>query len=136
MPFSWISWPSTRTRSSSVTPCSSAACAAVEKASRRSTLETIVDARGVESGARAARRVALHVHRDRVHGDVRRRGLDVHREGGRIAAQPLRADAEHVDRLREFALELRAFRIAALRSEGPGRRLLGEMQAQVGGCLL
>src|SRR6185436_16520863 len=134
MPFSWISWPSTRTRSSSVTPSSSAACAAIEKdkASKAKALETILDAGASESRARAPRGMALHVHRDRVHRDVRRRGLDMHRERGRIAAEALRPDAEHVDRLRELALELRALGIGALRAERPGRRFLGEVQAKVG----
>src|SRR5258706_8952213 len=132
MPFSWISWPSTRTRSSSVTPSSSAAGADVERMRRKRNLETIFETCRSESRARATRGVALHVDRHRVHGDVRRRGLDVHREGGRIAAEALRADAEHVDRLRELALELRALRVGALRAERPRRRLLGEMQAEIG----
>src|SRR5262245_25939028 len=110
MPFRWISWPSTRTRSSSVTPSSSAALAAKESNRRTRTLKAIFDAGRFESGARAARRVALHVHRHGIHRDMRRRGLDMHRERGRVAAQSLRPDAQHVDRLRQLALELRALR--------------------------
>src|SRR5882672_6810726 len=134
MPFSWISWPSTRTRSSSVTPFSSAASAAVDTTRRSSNLEAILDTAGPEGRARAARGMALHVHRYGVHRDVRRRCLDVHREGGRIAAQALRPDAEHIHRLRELALELRALRVGALRAEGPRRSLLGEVQAEIGGA--
>ncbi len=37
---------------------------------------------------RAAPEVTLHVHRDRVHGDMRMRQLDVDGEGGAVAAQP------------------------------------------------
>src|SRR6266850_6897030 len=114
MPFSSSAWPSTSTRSSSVTPSRSAPWAAPARARIITTLtpnsETIFDARRSQRGARAARGVALHVHRDRVHRDVRRRGLDVHGEGGRIAAQALRADAEHVDGLGELGFQLRAFR--------------------------
>src|SRR5258705_3650008 len=47
-----------------------------------------------ESGACTARRVALHVDRDRIHRDMRRRGFDVNRERSRVTAEPLRADAE------------------------------------------
>ena len=47
--------------------------------------------------------MALHVDRDRIHGDVRGGGLDVHRESGGIAAEALRPDAEEVDRLGELA---------------------------------
>ena len=36
--------------------------------------------------------MALHVHRDRIHRDVRRRELDVDGERRRVAAQPLRPD--------------------------------------------
>src|SRR5258707_15022742 len=121
MPFSWISWPSTRTRSSSVTPFSSAASAAVDTTNKSSNLEAIFDTRGPESRARAARGMALHVHRYGVHRNVRRRSLDVHREGGRIAAQALRPDAEHVHRLPELPLVLRALRVGAVGAEGPRR---------------
>src|SRR6266850_5596266 len=132
MPFSSSAWPSTSTRSSSVTPSRSAAWAppASTPASTR-TLKTIFDARRPQRGASAARGVALHVHRDRVHRDVRRCGLYVHGEGGRIAAQALRADAEHVDRLAELRFELRAFRIGAARAERPRRGDLGEVHAKV-----
>src|SRR5689334_18630911 len=100
MPFSWISWPSTRTRSSRRTPSSSAAWAVKPSPSRRIVLKTIFNSIAREGGARAAGGVALHVDRHGIHGDVRRRGLDVHRERGRVATEPLRAHAEHVDRLR------------------------------------
>src|SRR4051812_6383397 len=131
MPFSWISWPSTRTRSSSRTSSSSAACTETATTNRNKTLKAILDTGRLEELARAARRMALHVDRDGIHGDVRRRGLDVHREGGRIAAQTLRADAEHVDRFAELALELRALRISAVRAERPRRCLLGKVQAEI-----
>ncbi len=49
--------------------------------------------------ARPPRRMALHVDRDRIHRDVRRGELDVHRERGGVAAESLRSDAEHVDRV-------------------------------------
>src|SRR5215510_974475 len=107
MPFRTRSCPATCARSSSVTPSSSAAPAEKEIAKRTSSLETILDSSRPEGGARAARRMALHVDRDRVHRDVRRRRLDVHREGGRIAAEPLRADAKRVHGAAELGLELR-----------------------------
>src|SRR5258706_3687360 len=69
------------------------------------SLEAVLDAGGRDRGARAARGMALHVHRHRVHGDVRGGDLDVHREGGGVAAEPLRTHAEHVDRLREARLD-------------------------------
>src|SRR5690349_14403967 len=117
MPFSWISWPSTRTRSSSFTPSRSAALTASERARSGRILKTIFDTCRLECRACATRGVALHVHGDRIHRDVRRRGLDVHRERGRVPAQALRADAEHIDRLGELALELRALRVGAVRAE-------------------
>src|SRR3989442_12877921 len=108
MPFNSSAWPSTSTRSSSCTPSSSPACALQASARIITTLtpnsEAILDAGGAQGGARATRRVALHVDRHRVHRDVRRGGLDVHRERGGVAAQPLRPDAEHVDCLRELLL--------------------------------
>src|SRR3954469_11323488 len=116
MPFSSRAWPSTFTRSSSRTPSSSAACAVATARSSASSLETILHARCTDRGARASRRVALHVHGDRIHGDVRRRRLHVHGKGGRVAAEALRADAEHVDRLAELALEPRALRVLAMRA--------------------
>src|SRR5437868_11084818 len=109
MPFSWISWPSTRTRSSRRTPSSSAAWATRLSQRTGINLKTILDSGRRERGARAARGMALHVHGHRIHGDVRRRRLDVHRERGRVAAEALRADAEHVDRVAELALELGPF---------------------------
>src|SRR5437016_4544360 len=110
MPLSSSAWPSTSMRSSSCTPSSSPAWAAPASTPARTTaLKTILDARRPQSGASAARRVALHVDRYRVHRDVRCRGLDMHRERGGVAAQALRPDTEHVDRLRELLLELRAF---------------------------
>src|SRR5438105_864504 len=138
MPFSSNAWPSTSTRSSSCTPSNSPAWAPPASARIITTLtpnsEAILDARGAQGGARAARRVALHVHRDRVHRDVRGGGLDVHRERGGVAAQALRTDAEHVDRLRELLLELRAFRVGAVRAERPRRSDLGEVHAKVRGA--
>src|SRR5438034_7554561 len=125
MPFSSSAWPSTSTRSSSCTPSNSPAWAAPASARIITTLtpnsEAILDARGAQGGARAARRVALHVDRHRVHGDVRCRGLDMHGKGGGVAAQALRPDAEHVDGLSQFLLELRAFRVGAVRAERPRR---------------
>src|SRR3990170_1468243 len=105
MPFSSSSRPSTRTRSSRMTPSSSAAWA--RSANNNDTsitlkainLEAVFQSRGAKRGARAPRGVALHVDGHRVHGDVRRRGLHMDRESGRIAAEALRADAEQVDRL-------------------------------------
>jgi hypothetical protein len=43
--------------------------------------------------------VTLHVHRHGIHRDVGRRQLDVHRERSAIAAEPLRPDAERIDRV-------------------------------------
>ncbi len=60
--------------------------------------EAVFDAASAEGGARAPRGMALHVHRHRIHRDVRRRELDVHRERGGVAAQALRPDAERVHR--------------------------------------
>src|SRR5437870_11984751 len=116
MPFRCASWPSTRMRSSRRTPSSSAAVTGNERAARSKTLKTILDPGRPESRARAACRVALHVHRHRIHGDVRRRGLDVHGERGRVAAQALRPDAERVYRARQLLLELRALRVLAARA--------------------
>src|SRR3954465_11305510 len=103
-PFSTSSFDSTWVLSSRRTPDTSAAVAV--KLARRNgiarNLKTIFDSRGPESGARAARGMALHVHRHGIHGDVRGGGLDVHGEGGGVAAQALRADAQHVDRLAEL----------------------------------
>src|SRR5712692_8368627 len=98
------------------------------------SLKPIFDSRGPESGARAPRGVALHVHGHGVHGDVRRRGLDMDRERGRVAAQPLGADAERVHRAGELLFELRALGIVAARAELTRRRDLGEVHAQVGGA--
>src|SRR3989441_10725539 len=135
MPLSSSAWPSTSTRSSSCTPSSSPAWAAPASSPAMTTaLKTILDAGGAQGGARTARRVALHVDCHRVHRDVRRRGLDVHREGGRIAPQALRPDAEHVDRLRQLLLELRPFWVGAARAEPPRRGDLGEMHAKVRGA--
>src|SRR3990167_8956714 len=76
-----------------------------------------LDALGREQGGRAPGRMALDVDRDRVHGDVGRGQFDVDRERGRIAAQPLRADAEGVDRRREQGFELGAFGVGTARAE-------------------
>src|SRR5436309_1863251 len=101
MPFNSNAWPSTLTRSSSCTPSSSPAWAVPASSPAMTTaLKTILDAGGAQGGARAARGVALHVDRHRVHGDVRCGGLDVHGERSGVAAQALRPDAQHVDRLR------------------------------------
>ena len=76
--------------------------------------------------------MALHVHRDRIHRDVRRRELDVHRERRRVAAQPLRPDAEQVDRRGELAPRARApSGSAQCEPSGARRRDLGEVDAQV-----
>src|SRR6185436_13139861 len=136
-PLSCSSWPSTWMRSSRFTPSSSAArtgkCGV--RANRKGiNLETVFHPRRAKRGACAARRVALHVHRHRVHRDVGRRGLDVHRERGRVAAQALWPDAEQIDRLAERGFELRAFRIFAARAERPRGRDLGQVHAQVGGA--
>src|SRR5688572_7172458 len=133
MPFSSSSRPSTRTRSSSVTPWSSAAWIGSVN-SRKIHLKTVFDSRGAKGGARAPRRVALHVDRYGVHGDVRGRRLDMDGERGGITAETLRPDAEHVHRLGERRLELRAFGVFAARAERPGRGDLGEVHAQVGGA--
>ena len=71
-------------------------------------LEAVAHAVGRDRRARAPRRMALHVHRHRVHRDVRRGELDVHCERGGVPAQPLRPDAEQIDRGGQFAFELRA----------------------------
>src|SRR5688572_16745183 len=109
----------TLARSSSFTPATSAACtaSAMQKTSNASaSLETILEPFRRERRARAARRMALHVHRDRIHRDVGRRGLDVHGERRRIAAQALRPDAQQIYGLAELALELCAFRVLAYRA--------------------
>src|SRR5258708_1640463 len=135
-----MAWPSTSTRTSSCTTSSTPAGAIPALNSVRiiTTLapnsEAIFDARRAQGGPRAARGMALHVHGDRVHGDVRGGGLDVHGKGGRVAAEALRADAEHVDRLAELGFELRAFGIGAARAEGTRRGKLGEMRARIGGA--
>src|SRR5882762_8965903 len=92
--------------SSSFTPATSAPRTGrhINKAKITSALIAILDARRPERGARAARRVTLHVHRHRVHRDVGGRGFDVHRERGGIAAESLRTDAEHVHRRAELLL--------------------------------
>src|SRR5688500_1771916 len=119
--------------SSMLTPATSAAEAGSVKRSSSRSLKAILDPLAAERGARAARRVALHVDGDRIHGDVSGGSLDVHREGGRVAAQALRTDAEHVDRLRQLALEPRALGVFAARADGSGRGDLGKAHAQVGG---
>src|SRR3954449_9809474 len=53
----------------------------------------------------AARRVALDVHGDRIHRDVRRGNLDVDAERGGAAAKSLRPDAELVHRLAQLRLD-------------------------------
>src|SRR3954471_1347734 len=131
MPFSSRAWPSTCTRSSSRTPSRSAACAAPARRKKASDLKTILHAAAADRGPRAARGVALHVHRYRVHGDVRRGGLDMHGEGRRIAAEALGSDAEQVHRFAESLLELRALRILAARAERPGGGDLGEVHAEI-----
>ena len=40
--------------------------------------------------------MALNIHGNGVHGDMGSGRLDVNREGGRISAQTLRADAEAI----------------------------------------
>src|SRR5258708_15845161 len=133
-----MAWPSTSTRTSSCTTSSTPAGAIPALNSVRiiTTLapnsEAIFDARRAQGGPRAARGMALHVHRDRVHGDVRGGGLDVHGKGGRVAAEALRADADHVDRLAQLGFDLRAFRIGAPRAERTRRCQLGEMHAKIG----
>src|ERR1700694_291295 len=119
--------------SSSFTPATSAPNAgmATHKDNIKTALIPILDTRSPEGSARAARRVALHVHRHRVHRDVGGGGFDVHRERGGIATEPLRTDAEHVDGLAELRLELRALRIVTARAQRPRRRHLGKMHAQI-----
>ncbi len=75
--------------------------------------------------------MALHVDRDRIHRDMRRGEFDVHGECGRVAAEPLRTDAEHVHRRRQFGFQLRAVGIVALRTKRARRCDLGQMHAQV-----
>src|SRR5207248_7479629 len=138
MRFSSSAWPSTWTRSSSCTPSSSPAWALHASSriitTRAPNSKAIFDAGGTQSRPRAARGVALHVDRDRIHRDVRGGGFDVHRKGGRIAAEALRTDAEHVDRLPELGFELRTFRVGAARAERPRRGDLGEMHAKIRGA--
>src|SRR5258708_31270714 len=135
-----MAWPSTSTRTSSCTTSSTPAGAIPALNSVRiiTTLapnsEAIFDARRAQGGPRAARGMALHVHGDRVHGDVRGGGFDVHGKGGRVAPEALRADAEHVDRLAELRVELRAFGIGAARAERTRPRPLGDMHAKIGGA--
>src|SRR4029079_13175630 len=59
----------------------------------------VIDSAGRDDRVGPARRMALDVHRHRIHGDVGGCRLDVHGERGRAAAEPLWADAELVDRL-------------------------------------
>src|SRR6266851_2101259 len=51
-----------------------------------------------------------------------------------VAAEALRPDAEHVDRLAELLLELRAFGVGAVRAERPRGGDLGEVHAKVRGA--
>src|SRR3970282_685619 len=106
-PVSVSSVSAMRTRSSNFTPATSAACSGSANARSSNSLEAILEPRGPERGAGAPRGMALHVHRHRVHGDVRGRGFYVHGEGGRVAAQALRPDAEQIHRLAQLALALR-----------------------------
>src|SRR5215203_1555692 len=97
-------------------------------------LEPVLDAVGGDHRRGAPRRVALDVHGDGVHGDVRRGGLDVDRERGAASAQALRADAQRVHGDRQHLLELLAFRILAGRPERARRRHLGEVHAYIRGA--
>src|SRR5688500_6381223 len=97
-PFSVSSELPTRVLSSIFTPATSAADAAVIARKRLAAsiafmarlLEAVFHAGRTDCRARAPRGMALHVHCHRIHRDVRRRGLDVHGERGRVAAEPLR----------------------------------------------
>src|SRR5919199_770109 len=80
-------------------------------------LKPVFDALGRDHSRGARRRVALDVHGEGVHGDVRRGGLEMARKRGAAPAEALRADAEAVHRDREHLLELLALRILAGRAE-------------------
>src|SRR5712691_4620250 len=111
--------------SSSFTPATSApnaGKAATHRENIKTTLVPILDPRSPKGGARAARRVTLHVHRHRVHRDVGGRRFDVHRERGGIAAESLRTDAEHVHRLAELFFQPGPLGVVAARAERPGGR--------------
>src|SRR5947199_4675748 len=75
--------------------------------------EAVLHAGRRERRGCAARRMALHVHGDGIHGDVRGRDLDVHGERGGIAPEALRAHPERVDGFAERLLERGAFGIRA-----------------------
>src|SRR6185369_17945881 len=92
----------------------------------------VLDAFGAEHGARAARRMTLHVDRNRIHRDVGRGDLDVHAERRRIPAQSLRPDAEQVHRFRELRFESRAVGIGTMRAKGPGRGDFRQVHAEIG----
>src|SRR5687768_7068410 len=89
---------------------------------------------GADDGRCAPRGMALHVHGHGVHRDVGGGDLHVHGESGRIAAQPLGADAEAVHRLDEGLLEGRPLRIGARAAERPRGGLLGERHAEIRGA--
>src|SRR3977135_1567084 len=123
--------------STSFTPATSApkaGKAATHKKNIKTPLVAILDTRRPESGARAARRVTLHVHRHRVHRDVGGRRFDVHRARGGIAAEPLRTDAEHVHRLAELFFQPGSLGVVAARAKRSGGCDLREMHAQVRGA--
>src|SRR5690349_11688818 len=114
-PFSTRSRDSTCVLSSSLTPCTSAAVTpnapSASSAPSKSLcigppLEAVFDPRRAKHGACAPRGMALHVDRDRIHRDMRRRGFHVHGERRRIAAEALRADAEGVHGCGKLLLEL------------------------------
>src|SRR6267378_6972460 len=110
--------------SSSFTPATSAPKAgkATHKENIKTALIPIFDPRSPKGSARAARRVALHIHRHRVHRDVGGGRFDVHRERGGIAAEPLRTDAEHVHRLAELFFQPGSLGVVAARAERSGSR--------------
>src|ERR1051326_3314218 len=89
------------------------------------------DAARRDHRAGAARRMTLDVNGNRIHGDVRRGHLNMNSEGRRTSAQPLRSDAEFVDRIGKLFLDLRALRIVTLRAERPCCRDLCQMHAEV-----
>src|SRR5919199_4654938 len=87
---------------------------------------------GADVRARAPRRPALVVDRDRVQGHVRVRVLDVALQDGDVAAEAHRADAGLVQQLEQLVLELRDDRIGIPRADRPRDRLLREVHRVVG----
>src|SRR5215217_2232325 len=60
---------------------------------------------GVDSGPGPLPPPALQIDGDGIHRDVRPGVFDVHRQGGCLAAEPLRTDPGQIDRLEKLLFE-------------------------------